>query len=116
MAAVHPGTCKPEQGTKGRLTSSRRYGRQNFAHLADATNATPHALSWDLVDSNFEELQAAKTGARGWLLPVVESPPGAVAQTYTFDSFGKQTASSGSLVNPFQYTGRGLDPETGLYY
>ncbi len=41
---------------------------------------------------------------------------GALAQTYTFDSFGKQTASSGSLVNPFQYTGREFDSETGLYY
>jgi RHS repeat-associated protein len=41
---------------------------------------------------------------------------GSLAQTYTFDSFGKQTASSGSLVNPFQYTGRELDSETGLYY
>jgi RHS repeat-associated protein len=41
---------------------------------------------------------------------------GALAQTYTFDSFGKQTASSGSLTNPFQYTARELDTETGLYY
>jgi RHS repeat-associated protein len=41
---------------------------------------------------------------------------GALAQTYTFDSFGKQAASSGSLTNPFQYTGREFDPETGLYY
>ena len=41
---------------------------------------------------------------------------GALAQTYTFDSFEKQTASSGSLVNQFQYTGRESDSETGLYY
>jgi RHS repeat-associated protein len=41
---------------------------------------------------------------------------GAAAETYTYDSFGKVTASAGSLTNPFQYTGRELDPETGLYY
>jgi RHS repeat-associated protein len=41
---------------------------------------------------------------------------GAAAETYTYDSFGKVTASTGSLVNPFQYTGRESDPETGLYY
>jgi RHS repeat-associated protein len=41
---------------------------------------------------------------------------GSLAQTYTFDSFGNQTASSGSLTNPFQYTAREIDPETGLYY
>ena len=40
---------------------------------------------------------------------------GAAAETYTYDSFGKLTASAGSLTNPFQYTGRELDPETGLY-
>jgi len=41
---------------------------------------------------------------------------GVAAQTYTYDSFGKVTASSGSVTNPFQYTGREADPETGLYY
>lgn len=41
---------------------------------------------------------------------------GAVAQTYSFDSFGKQTASSGSLTNRFQYTAREFDPETNLYF
>jgi RHS repeat-associated protein len=41
---------------------------------------------------------------------------GSIANTYTYDSFGKLTASTGSLVNPFQYTARELDPETNLYY
>ena len=46
----------------------------------------------------------------------LSSGAGTLAQTYTFDSFGNQTASSGSLTNPFQYTARESDPETGLYY
>lgn len=41
---------------------------------------------------------------------------GTLAQTYTFDSFGKQTAASGSLTNPFQFTGREFDTETNLSY
>jgi RHS repeat-associated protein len=41
---------------------------------------------------------------------------GSVIQTYGYDSFGKQTNSSGSVTNPFQYTARENDPETGLYY
>jgi RHS repeat-associated protein len=41
---------------------------------------------------------------------------GALAQGYTFDSFGKQTSSSGSLTNPFHYTAREFDTETNLYY
>ena len=40
---------------------------------------------------------------------------GAFSQSYKFDSFGK-TTPNGSLVNPFQYTGRESDTETGLYY
>jgi RHS repeat-associated protein len=44
------------------------------------------------------------------------NPAGATANSYTFDSFGKLTASSGTLTNPFQYTGREFDSETGLYF
>ena len=46
----------------------------------------------------------------------LSSSAGSLAQTYGYDSFGKQTSSSGSLTNPFQYTARESDPETGLYY
>ena len=31
-------------------------------------------------------------------------------------SFGKLTASTGTLTNPFQYTGREFDADTGAYY
>jgi RHS repeat-associated protein len=34
----------------------------------------------------------------------------------SYDSFGNLTASTGSLVNPFRYTARESDTETGLYY
>ena len=39
-----------------------------------------------------------------------------LANTYTYDSFGKITGSTGTVVNPFQYTGRESDPETSLAY
>jgi RHS repeat-associated protein len=41
---------------------------------------------------------------------------GSLAQSYTYDSFGDQTASSGSSTNFFRYTGREFDTETGLYF
>ena len=41
---------------------------------------------------------------------------GALANTYTFDSFGHLTAHTGTLTNPFQYTGREFDSETGINY
>ncbi len=42
---------------------------------------------------------------------------GAIARNYSFDSFGNVSASVGTITNPFQYTGRESDQETGgLYY
>jgi RHS repeat-associated protein len=41
---------------------------------------------------------------------------GTVAQTYTYDSFGKTTNSTGSIANSFRYTARDFDSETSLYY
>jgi RHS repeat-associated protein len=35
--------------------------------------------------------------------------------TYVYDAFGNTTATEG-IFNPFRYTGREQDPETGLYY
>ncbi len=46
----------------------------------------------------------------------LSGPTGGIANSYTYDSFGKLTASSGTLTNPFQYTGREFDSETGIYY
>ena len=42
--------------------------------------------------------------------------PNKVNSTYTYDSYGNLTASTGSLVNSFHYTGREFDSETNLYY
>ena len=43
------------------------------------------------------------------------NPAGALANTYTYDSFGNLTNSTGALSNPFRYTGREFDQETGIY-
>jgi RHS repeat-associated protein len=44
------------------------------------------------------------------------STSGALAATYIYDSFGRVTASTGTVTNRFQYTGREFDAETGLNY
>ncbi len=46
----------------------------------------------------------------------LSSSTGGIANSYTYDSFGKLTASSGTIPNPFQYTAREFDQETGAYY
>jgi len=40
---------------------------------------------------------------------------GTIVQTYSYDSFGNITAS-GSISQPFTYTGREYDSETGMYF
>ena len=46
----------------------------------------------------------------------LSSTAGALAKTYTYDAFGNLIASTGTLTNPFQYTGREFDSETGLSF
>src|SRR5947207_1013822 len=41
---------------------------------------------------------------------------GALAKTYIYDSFGRLFSSSGPASNPYGFTGRELDSETGLQY
>ena len=46
----------------------------------------------------------------------LSSALGATLRTYVYDSFGSTVASTGSADNPFEYTGRDFDTETGLSY
>lgn len=41
---------------------------------------------------------------------------GNLVSTYEYDSFGNLLASTGSVSNPFRFTGREFDAETGLYF
>jgi RHS repeat-associated protein len=41
---------------------------------------------------------------------------GNIAQSYRYDSFGNILSTTGSLTQPYTYTGRELDSETGLFY
>ena len=52
--------------------------------------------------------------ALGSIITITDSA-GNVVQSYTYESFGK-VSQTGSLTQPYTYTGRELDPETGLYY
>ncbi len=41
---------------------------------------------------------------------------GNIAQTYKYDSFGNITSQTGTIDQPFTYTAREFDSESGLYY
>ena len=40
----------------------------------------------------------------------------AIVQNYIYDSFGQIISQSGSIQNPYTFTGREYDEETGMYY
>jgi RHS repeat-associated protein len=39
-----------------------------------------------------------------------------IVSSYSYDAFGNITSKTGSLTNPYTYTGREYDPESGFYY
>ncbi len=102
-------------------TSVYAYDGQNLVEETNATGAVVARYAQGMhVDETLAMLRSSatsyyETDGLGSVTSL-SNAAGVSAQTYTFDSFGKQTASSGSLTNPFQYTGRELDSETALYY
>jgi len=93
-------------------------------NLVEETNAAGAAVARYSQTQNIDEpLALLRSGATSYYhadglgsVTSLSSATGSIANTYTYDSFGKLTASTGSLVNPFQYTARESDTETGLYY
>src|SRR2546421_8452119 len=107
--------------TTSSTTSIYAYDGDN---LVEETNSAGAVVARYAQTENIDEplamLRSSATSYYEWdglrSVTSLSNTAGALAQTYTFDSFGKQTASSGSLVNPFQYTARELDSETNLYF
>src|SRR5579864_3171081 len=93
-------------------------------NLIEETNSSGGVVARYSQTENVDEpLAMLRSGATSYYntdgldsITSLTNSSGAAAETYTYDSFGKVTASSGSLTNPFQYTGREMDAETGLYY
>jgi RHS repeat-associated protein len=111
-----------------RIYKSSLSGTSVFAYdgdnLVEETNAAGAVVARYEDTQNIDEpLAMLRSGATSYYhadglgsVTSLSNSAGALAQTYAYDSFGKQTSSSGSLTNPFQYTARESDTETGLYY
>ena len=41
---------------------------------------------------------------------------GAIVRAYAYDAFGRIIAETGTIENPYAYTGREFDAESGLYF
>ena len=111
-----------------RVYKSSSGGTSNFAYdgadLIEETNASGTVVArYTQTEDIDEPIAMLRSSATSYFeadgldsVTSLSNGAGSLAQTYTFDSFGKQTGSSGSLDNPFRYTGRESDSETGLYY
>jgi RHS repeat-associated protein len=101
-------------------TSIFGYDGENLIEEVSSTGAVIARYSMGLkLDEPFAELRGTTSYYEADGLGSISSlsnSAGGLTQTYTFDSFGKQTASSGSLTNPFRYTAREFDVETNLYF
>ena len=108
--------------TQGSTTTTNYvYDGANTIEDVDANGAVLARYTQGLsIDEPLAELRGSTTSyyeadGRGSITSLSNSA-GALANTYTYDSFGKLTASTGTIVNPFQYTARDYDSETGLRY
>ncbi len=99
-------------------------GLYDANNLIEETNASGGVVARYAQTENIDELLAIlRSGATSFYnvdglgtVTSLANSGGSLVQTYTFDSFGKLSTSSGSLVNPFQYTAREVDSETSLYF
>jgi RHS repeat-associated protein len=107
--------------TSSAATSVFAYDGDN---LVEETNAAGGAIARYSQGLNIDEplamLRSATTSyyeadGLGSVSSITNSA-GGVIQTYAYDSFGYSVATTGSLTNPFRYTGREFDTETGLYF
>ncbi|PYX58508.1 MAG: hypothetical protein DMG76_08595 [Acidobacteria bacterium] len=111
-----------------RIYKSSLSGTSVYAYdgnnLVEETNSSGAVVARYEPTQNIDEpLAMLRSGATSYYhadglgsVTSLSNAAGSIANTYTYDSFGKLTASTGSLVNPFRYTARESDTETGLYY
>jgi RHS repeat-associated protein len=93
-------------------------------NLVETTNGSGSEVAGYTQTENIDEPLAMLRGTTTSYYEVdglgsitsLSNSSGSLVQTNTYDSFGNQTASSGSLTNFFRYTGREFDAESGLYF
>lgn len=102
-----------------RATNYLYDGPETIEEIDSSGNVLARYTQGPGIDQPFAELRSGTSSyyEQDWIGAVtsLSNSAGALANTYSYDSFGKLTASSGTLVNPFQYTAREFDPETGIY-
>jgi RHS repeat-associated protein len=111
-----------------RIYKSSTSGTSIYAYDADnlieETNGTGGVVARYTQTQNVDELLAMlRSSTTSYYeadglgsITSLTNTAGAIASSYTYDSFGNLVASSGSLVNNYRYTAREFDTETNLYF
>jgi len=107
--------------TTASATTIYAYDGRNVVEETDAAGTAQARFAMGLsIDEPLAQLRSGTThfyNADGLgSITSLTNWAGAVAASYTYDTFGSLAASSGSVVNPFRYTAREWDAETGLYF
>ncbi|MBI1747675.1 MAG: hypothetical protein HYR55_13975, partial [Acidobacteria bacterium] len=107
-------------GTTDYLYDGKDIGANVIEEVDNAGNVLARYTQSNVID---EPLAMLRSGTSSYYqgdglgsITSLSSTAGALSNTYAYDSFGALTASTGTLTNPFQYTARDSDPETGLRY
>jgi RHS repeat-associated protein len=112
--------------TQGSTTTTTNYvydGADFTANVIEEVDNAGNVLARYVHDLNFDgALSMLRSGVTSFFerdgldsVTSLTNSSGTVTDSYTFDSFGKMTASSGTTINPIQYIGNESDQETGLY-
>jgi len=107
---------------------SLKYGATNYLYDGDnlleemdvAGNALARYAQTQRIDEQLAMLRPSTASyyeSDGlWSITSLSNGIGAVANTYTYDSFGNITNFTGTLTNPFRFTDREFDIETNLQF
>ena len=79
--------------------------------------------NWNISPRQYQPLAEVRASTTSFYQPdglgsttSLSSSAGTLANTCTYNAFGNLSASTGTVANPFRYTGREFDSETGLYF
>jgi|SRR5215469_1788202 len=111
-----------------RIQKSGPLGTTNFLYdganlLQEVDNSgslLAHYTQSGLIDETLSEVRSSTTSYYEAddlsSITSFSNSSGVLANNYAYGSFGNLTASSGSITNPFRFTGREFDSETGMYF
>ncbi|HTM39199.1 MAG TPA: RHS repeat-associated core domain-containing protein [Terriglobales bacterium] len=102
-------------------TTNYVYDAANILEEVDATgNVLVRYVQSPAIDQPLAETRGSTTSyyqADGLgSITSLSNSSAALVNTYTYDSYGKLTASSGTTTNVYRYAGREFDSETGMYF